>query len=298
MPATTPVPFILVTAMSPDLREAAIDALRTMVPAETLLVLPGTPETLESDLAATHGAACVAVDLGTIDDADALLDMLEPHLTDDDSRFALLGILTMLDAEHFWAEFSGGDGEDVRQLIAQIESASLVVLARETAVPDNVLHRTEGFVRNLNPTAAVMPSTALATQTLATLAELIAAEEEESDDVDPDEEALAGEIDAWGFNSFTWTTDSPLDRMAFLSLFEEWPSEILRAHGVVHMDDGGIVMISAIRDLVTLDEYDELDEDDARELGSEESELAFVGVDLPVSDLVARLEACQIASAS
>lgn len=293
MPTTTPTPIALVTGLRDDLRAAGIDALRAMTVNGPLLALSGNPETLVADLAAAADAACTVIELDEIDEVGAILDTVEPYLANE--RFVLLGIVTMLDARHFWTDFSGGEPDEVQQLIAQIEAASLVLLTGEAAMPAETLHRVEGFVRNLNPTAVVLPGASLAAQTLDTLAAAIdAAGSEESVDVDPDDEAIAGETDAWGFNSFTWTTESLLDGVAFLSLFEEWPSEILRAHGVVRMDDGGIVMVSAIRDLVTLDEYDELDEDDRQELGAEESELAFVGIDLPVSELVARLEACQI----
>lgn len=213
MPTITPTPIALVTGLSDDLRAAGIDALRAMTVNGPLLALSGNPETLVADLAAAPDAACTVIELDEIDEVGAVLDAIEPYLANE--RFVLLGIVTMLDARHFWTDFSGGEPDEVQQLIAQIEAASLVLLTGEAAMPAETLHRVEGFVWNLNPTAVVLPSASLAAQTLDTLAEAIdAAGNEDSIDVDPDDEAIAGETDAWGFNSFTWTTESLLDSVA------------------------------------------------------------------------------------
>ncbi|MGC4105348.1 MAG: GTP-binding protein [Thermomicrobiales bacterium] len=314
-----PLAILLVSGKTADLRSGLIDAIQAMGhdAERDLAVVPGNPETLENDLErvlALEEIAVAIVELDGDDDPAFALDAIEPLV--EDEAAVLIGVLTTLDVAGFWTDFRDGDADTVRQLVADIESASLAVLVDGEETDGDAVRTTEGFVHNLNPAAAVLRLEALAGLTVPELAEAIA-EAEAGDDApmpDEDDESLAGEVDAWGFNSFTWTTETRLDRGRFMALFENWPVEVLRAHGVARFDDGATVVLSVVRDTVSIDEYDgddphdhdhdhgdhdhevALRDDEDLTLGADESEIAFVGIGMPVADLVTRLDACTVAA--
>lgn len=303
-----PLAILLTVGHDAALRRELAGAVRAMDPAHDPAIISGRAETLEADLdrvLATDRAGLAVVELHTADDIPPALDTVEALV--EDEAAVLLGVLAIVDVRRFWEDFFTEDRGTARHLVAMIESASLVVLAGEEAEPADDRPAVEGFVRNLNPLAAVLPLESLAGLSLPELAEAIAEAEAAGDlaDREEDDVPLAGETDAWGFNSFTWTTETPLDRGRFMALFENWPLEILRAHGVARFADGATAVLSVVRDTVAIDEYggddlhdhdhDEsiLPEGDEDALMDGESELAFVGQGMPVPALVAWLEACQ-----
>lgn len=313
-----PLAVLLVSGTDADCRADLIDAIQALDPDHDLAVIPGAAPALEGDLErvlAMDDVALAVIELGMDDDPALVLDTVEPLVEDDAA--VLIGVLTALDAGRAWTEFRDGEATLAQHLVMGIESASLVVLMNSEGVPEDTMRMVDGLAHNLNPTAAVLRIEDLAGRTLPELAQAIAEADAIVDDTpDEDEESLAGEVDAWGFNSFTWSTAVPLDRGRFMALFEQWPVEILRAHGVVRFTDGATAVLSVVRDTVAFDEYDEaghgddghdhahdhdhdhgheveLDGGTELDLGEDESELAFVGIDMPVADLVARLDACQ-----
>ena len=319
-----PLAVLIVTGPDPALRSDLIDALGTTIrePGQELAIVAGDAETLDADLErvlAMEEAALAVIDLTEGDDPALVLDAVEPLV--EDEAAVLLGVLAALDAARFWADFREGPSALARSLVSAIESASLVVLANGAEASAAELRALEGLVRNLNPAAAVLGLEAVANLALPELAQVIAETEGGADGgtaiaeagADEDDGPLAGESDAWGFNSFTWSTETRLDRGRFMALFENWPVEVLRAHGVARFDDGATAVLSVVRDTVAIDEYGgdedgqghddhhhdhdheaELAGDEDVALGEDESEIAFVGIDMPVAALVGWLDACQV----
>ncbi|MGC4192878.1 MAG: GTP-binding protein [Thermomicrobiales bacterium] len=309
--ATDPLALLLVSGSDAGLRGDLIDAIRAMETAEgrDLAIVSGNAEALDDDLArvlAVDDIMLAVIELGDDDDPALVLDTVEPLVEDEAAM--LIGALAAIDAGRFWHDFREGDANAARQLVAAIEAASLVALAHSQAADAESLRTLDGFVRNLNPTAAMLQMEDLARLSLPEISVVIAEAEAAGDEsADSDDELLAGEVDAWGFNSFTWSTEMRLDRGRFLALFEHWPTEVLCAHGVARFADGATAVLSVVRDTVAIDEYDgddhddhdhaaevELSGDEDLDLGEDESEIAFVGIGMPVADLVARLDACQI----
>lgn len=321
-----PLAILLVSGRTAELRGSLIDAIQAMGydADRDLAIIPGTAETVAADLdrvLALEEIALAVIELDGDDDPALVLDAVEPLV--EDEAAVLLGVLAALGAAGFWTEFREGDAGTARQLVAEIESASLVVIADGAAADAEALRALEGFVHNLNPGAAVLRLEALAGMTVPELAEAMAEAEATASGMDvatdEDDEPLAGEVDAWGFNSFTWSTETRLERSRFMALFENWPAEVLRAHGVARFADGATAVLSVVRDTVAIDEYDgdddghqhghddhdhdhdhgddhevELHGDEDVDLGEDASEIAFVGAGMPVAALVAWLDACQV----
>ncbi|MGN6482882.1 MAG: hypothetical protein ACTHMX_00630, partial [Thermomicrobiales bacterium] len=149
-----PLAILIVSGADAALRSDLLDAVQAMShdPAGDLAVIPGTADTLDADLdrvLAMEDVALAAIELDADDDPALVLDAVEPLV--EDEAAVLLGVLAALDAAGFWAGFREGDAGTARRLVAAIEAASLVVLAKGDEAPDDAMRALEGFVHNLNP---------------------------------------------------------------------------------------------------------------------------------------------------
>lgn len=264
------------------------------------------------------------------------------HMDDLPDRIRLDEIVTVVDASQFWRDFGRQDLiEDAEDnpveaplaplLVDQLEYTNIVLLNKTDRASEEDLARLEGFVRNLNPDARML-RTRLTDPDSLDRAEVFGTGSYDYDGASsapgwdaswPDDEdaEVVGEADEYGFNTFTWSTEVPLDRDRFMALFEDWPEEVLRAKGFISLADGTALMVSVVRDTMELQELaapDDLPEDEAltdaeratiaemvaaagalgedgdSEVGETESELVVIGRGMPVAELIARFDACQV----
>ncbi|MGC4105349.1 MAG: GTP-binding protein [Thermomicrobiales bacterium] len=316
------IPFFLVVGRETANRRAVDLALRSMVPGLTVETVAGNSAALEQALdtiIAQDEAEFIVVDMPAQADPGAFFDAVSPYVEDD--VLTLTAMIAVVDATRFWTEFRNGGPDVAQMLVGIVESASLVVLANTDA---DDAESVEGFIRALNQLGTVFSLQRLQGMTLDALVASMfhEAEDDALEAAVPaaDASMVLPASEKGGFTSFTWNTNARLDRDRFLALFEEeWPESVLRVKGRVRLPDGVTASVSVIRNAVDLDEYtdeeaemadaemDEAmreafeeeglpweDEEEALAMYEDGTLLVFVGRDMPLDDLSARLEACKL----
>ncbi len=173
------------------------------------------------------------------------------YMEDLPERVRLDSIITVVDAEAFWSQWERKDvvedeeGHPVEQPLAplladQLEFTSIVLLNKADRVSPEELDRLESFVRALNPYARIYRTV--------------------RGQIDPDkllhtglydyergmahpawEEGLnkpSSEVEEYGFQSFVFRSETPLDPEAFERFLEDWPPKVVRAKGWVVFAEG------------------------------------------------------------
>lgn len=231
------------------------------------------------------------------------------HMDDMPGRYRLQEIVTVIDAANFWTDYErddlieDGEGNPVQAplaplLVDQIEYTNIILLNKTDLASPEQLDRLDGYVRNLNPEAAVhrtMRGEIDLTLVLGTgIYEYEGAELAEDWDLNWNQDSTTGEADEYGFTSFTWLSHIPLDEEQFMNLFEDWPDGIMRCKGVVQFDSGHLALVSVVRDSLDLQLLEPVDAglpegEDILEI----NELIFIGRGVSATAMQDRLEACQ-----
>lgn len=231
------------------------------------------------------------------------------HMDDMPDRYLLQEIVTVIDAANFWTDYERSDliedaeGNPVQAplaplLVDQIEYTNIILLNKTDLASDDQIERLQGYVRSLNPEAVVYRTRrgeidlnlVLGTG----LYEYEDAELAEDWDLNWNQDTTTGEADEYGFVSFTWLSQIPLDETRFMDLFEDWPDGIMRCKGVVQFDTGHLALVSVVRNSLDLQMLEPVDAGlpDGEDI-YEITELIFIGRGISATDMQDRLEACQ-----
>lgn len=313
------IPFFLVVGRETANRRAVDRALRAMVPGLTVETVAGNSIALDrafEAIIAQDVAEFVVVDMPAQADPEAFFEIASPYVEMDE--LALAAMIAVVDVARFWNDYAQGSPEVAQMLVGIVESATIVVLANADVADD--AESVEGYLSALNPLATMlrlerlqqMALDELVTSALTRYGEMAV-------------QRGLGEKPTWdtgmgGFQTFTWTTQSRLDRDRFLALIgEERHASVFRVRGSVQFAGEVTAEISVIGDAVMVEEftddearaaYAEVDES-MREAFEEEgiswdeegegmamiedgTLLSFVGRNMPISDLTALMEGCTL----
>lgn len=178
-------------------------------------------------------------------------------------------VVTVVDSSKFWQDYvredliEDAEGNEVMSplaplLVEQLEFTNVVLLNKADKAAAEELDRLESFVRALNPSARlyrsvfgeVDPALILDTGLYDYEAGMTAEGWEEA----WEQENVKGEADEFGFTSFVYRQERPLDWRTFLGLFEGWPPAVLRAKGFVAFADHNPVLLSLAGQDLSLEE--------------------------------------------
>jgi G3E family GTPase len=170
----------------------------------------------------------------------------------DLSQFCQLDtMVTVVDANRFWHDFSSGESllergqaigeEDEREvvdlLIEQIEFCDVLILNKCDMIKEEELKKLEGVLKKLQPKAKFIrsshgkldPKEILHTG----LFDFIKASQSAGWIAELEKEAHTPETEEYGISSFVYRNQKPFHPERFNQWLHEWPEEIVRAKGTV-----------------------------------------------------------------
>ncbi|GAB4484099.1 MAG: zinc metallochaperone GTPase ZigA [Anaerolineales bacterium] len=227
------------------------------------------------------------------------------YMGDLENLVRLDSIITVVDAVNFWdiynseGERLNADGEIVTEplaplLVDQLEFTNIVLINKtDLADPDDVTNL-EAFIRQLNPDARlhrtvhgqVDPSLLIETG----LYNYERGAEAENWDLEWNQPS--SEVDEYGFSSFAFRSETPLDWEAF-DRFLSSPiyDRVIRSKGIAFFANHNPVIISQAGGLCELEELEPLA--DSSPDDDETTELVFIGQGLPKAEILSALQNCQ-----
>lgn len=169
----------------------------------------------------------------------------------DLSRFCQLDtMVTVVDANRFWHDFSSGeslldrkqavDEMDEREiadlLIDQIEFANVIVLNKTDLISESKLQELKAVIQKFNPEAKIMESEYSCVplnQVLNTgLFDFEAASQSAGWIKELNEEHIP-ETEEYGISSFVYRSNKPFHPVRLMNWLENWPDEVVRAKGFI-----------------------------------------------------------------
>lgn len=239
-------------------------------------------------------------------------------------------MVTVVDANRFWHDFSSGenlldrkqgtDENDTREvvdlLIDQIEFANVIVLNKKDLVDGEVFPELKAVLQKLNPGARIFESSHSQVRMEEVLDTGIFDFEEASQGAgwikELNEEHIP-ETEEYGISSFVYRRKRPFHPERWVNWLEEWPEEIVRAKGFFWLatrnDMAGLlsqagpsIMLQAAGNWVAsypeseinqiLSEEPELQSKWDSEFGDRMTELVIIGVQMDLDEIVATLDQC------
>jgi len=169
----------------------------------------------------------------------------------DLSRFCQLDtMVTVVDANRFWHDFSSGeslldrkqavDELDEREiadlLIDQIEFANVIVLNKTDLISESKLQELKAVIQKFNPEAKIIESEYSCVplnQVLNTgLFDFEAASQSAGWIKELNEEHIP-ETEEYGISSFVYRSNKPFHPVRLMNWLENWPDEVVRAKGFI-----------------------------------------------------------------
>ncbi|MDU1845063.1 GTP-binding protein [Niallia alba] len=169
----------------------------------------------------------------------------------DLSRFCQLDtMVTVLDANRFWHDFSSGeslldrkqavDEMDEREiadlLIDQIEFANVIVLNKTDLISESKLQELKAVIQKFNPEAKIIESEysrVPLNRVLNTgLFDFEAASQSAGWIKELNEEHIP-ETEEYGISSFVYRSNKPFHPVRLMNWLENWPDEVVRAKGFI-----------------------------------------------------------------
>ncbi|NMO78045.1 GTP-binding protein [Niallia alba] len=169
----------------------------------------------------------------------------------DLSRFCQLDtMVTVVDANRFWHDFSSGeslldrkqavDEMDEREiadlLIDQIEFANVIVLNKTDLISESKLQELKAVIQKFNPEAKIIESEYSCVplnQVLNTgLFDFEAASQSAGWIKELNEEHIP-ETEEYGISSFVYRSNKPFHPVRLMNWLENWPDEVVRAKGFI-----------------------------------------------------------------
>ncbi|MGE7302782.1 GTP-binding protein [Priestia megaterium] len=240
-------------------------------------------------------------------------------------------MVTVVDANRFWEDFSSGeslldrkegtDENDTREvidlLIDQIEFANVILLNKVDLLTKDDADELQAVLHKLNPEATVI-------QTINSEVSLEAILHTELFDFEKasqgagwikelNEEHHTPETEEFGISSFVYRRNRPLHPERFMKWLENWPVDIVRAKGFFWLASrnnmagllsqaGTSIMIQAAGEWIatyapeerkqTLKEEPELRAKWDEQFGDRINELVFIGIDMNKAEIIETLDRC------
>lgn len=240
-------------------------------------------------------------------------------------------MVTIVDANRFWEDFSSGeslldrkegtDENDTREvvdlLIDQIEFANVILLNKVDLLTKDDADELQAVLHKLNPEAIVIQTVNSEVKLESVLHTDLFDFEKASQGAgwikELNEEHHTPETEEFGISSFVYRRNRPLHPERFMKWLENWPVDIVRAKGFFwlpsrnHMagllsQAGTSIMIQGAGEWVatytaeereqTLKEEPELRAKWDEQFGDRINELVFIGIDMNKAEIIETLDRC------
>ncbi|MBU8850369.1 cobalamin biosynthesis protein CobW [Priestia megaterium] len=240
-------------------------------------------------------------------------------------------MVTVVDANRFWEDFSSGeslldrkegtDENDKREvvdlLIDQIEFANVILLNKVDLLTKDDADELQAVLHKLNPEAIVIQTVNSEVKLESILHTDLFDFEKASQGAgwikELNEEHHTPETEEFGISSFVYRRNRPLHPERFMKWLENWPVDIVRAKGFFwlpsrnHMagllsQAGTSIMIQGAGEWVatytaeereqTLKEEPELRAKWDEQFGDRINELVFIGIDMNKAEIIETLDHC------
>jgi G3E family GTPase len=237
-------------------------------------------------------------------------------------------MVTVVDANRFWHDFSSGeslldrkegtDENDTREvvdlLIDQIEFANVIILNKKDLVDADVYLELKGVLQKLNPGARIIESSHSRVRMEDVLSTGLFNFEEASQGagwIKELNEEHVPETEEFGISSFVYRRKRPFHPARWMKWLEEWPEDIVRAKGFFWLatrnDIAGLIsqagpsiMVEAagewidafpedVKKQILKEEPEILAKWDI-EFGDRMTELVFIGVKMDVQEIIKKLD--------
>jgi G3E family GTPase len=239
-------------------------------------------------------------------------------------------MVTVVDANRFWQDFSSGeslldrkqgtDEHDSREvvdlLIDQIEFANVIVLNKKDLVDDEVLSELKAMLQKLNPGARIIESG----HSKVNLDEVLDTGRFDFEEASQgagwikelNEEHIP-ETEEYGISSFVYRRKRPFHPERWMKWLEYWPEAVVRAKGFFWLatrndlagllsQAGPSIMLQAAGNWVAaypeseinqiLSEEPDLKSKWDSEFGDRVTELVMIGVEMDIDEIAASLDEC------
>jgi G3E family GTPase len=222
-----------------------------------------------------------------------------------ESLVRLDSIITVVDAVNFWNIYNSdgerldADGEIVTEplaplLVDQLEFTNIVLINKtDLADPDDIANL-EAFIRQLNPDARIHHTIHGQVDPSALIDTGLYNYERgaEAENWDLEWNQPSSEADEYGFGSFAFRSETPLDWQTF-DRFLGSPiyDRVIRSKGIAFFTDHNPVILSQAGGLCEVEELEPLG--DSVPDDDETSELVFIGQGLPKAEILSALENCR-----
>ncbi|MBT2638584.1 GTP-binding protein [Bacillus sp. ISL-39] len=239
-------------------------------------------------------------------------------------------MVTVVDANRFWHDFSSGeslldrkegtDENDTREvvdlLIDQIEFANVILLNKKDLVDADVYLELKAVLQKLNPGARIIESSHSRVRMENVLNTGKFNFEEASQGAgwikELNEEHIP-ETEEFGISSFVYSRKRPFHPARWMKWLEEWPEDIVRAKGFFWLatrnDIAGLIsqagpsiMLEAAGEWIDAypeDEKKQILKEEPEllakwdiEFGDRMTELVFIGVKMDVHEIIGKLDLC------
>ncbi|MGG0460264.1 GTP-binding protein [Priestia aryabhattai] len=240
-------------------------------------------------------------------------------------------MVTVVDANRFWEDFSSGeslldrkegtDENDTREvidlLIDQIEFANVILLNKVDLLTKDDADELEAVLHKLNPEATVIQTINSEVSLEAILHTDLFDFEKASQGAgwikELNEEHHTPETEEFGISSFVYRRNRPVHPQRFMKWLENWPIDIVRAKGFFWLASrnnmagllsqaGTSILIQGAGEWVatytaeereqTLKEEPELRAKWNEQFGDRINELVFIGIDMNESEIIKTLDRC------
>jgi len=240
-------------------------------------------------------------------------------------------MVTVVDANRFWEDFSSGeslldrkegtDENDTREvidlLIDQIEFANVILLNKVDLLTKDDADELQAVLHKLNPEATVIQTINSEVSLEAILHTHLFDFEKASQGAgwikELNEEHHTPETEEFGISSFVYRRNRPLHPERFMKWLENWPVDIVRAKGFFWLASrnnmagllsqaGTSIMIQGAGEWVatytaeereqTLKEEPELRAKWNEQFGDRINELVFIGIDMNEDEIIKTLDRC------
>lgn len=312
-----PIPVYIVFGQEAPLRRAVARAIRAMEPDEEVTMLAGDASGLDAAITRMvekDDAFYAVLDAPDQEHLDAFVTAATPSIRQ--GRLGVGGMILVVDASRFRADFLGDDAEGARELVTQFMEATVIVLANTPTMKKADAREVEAIVRCLEPEKVVIR---IETLRKMTLDDLIAVIENPWAGVDGElGPKVAAEViptedaDTMGYERLAWRIESAVDRDRFMAALADLPDEVIYVGGMVRFPGRIDASVTWIRGVL---EIEEIGPELAREmlqilaeLGGQPapdpdatlaasdhgSGLELVGKELPRDQILAGLNACAV----
>ncbi|RBN42923.1 cobalamin biosynthesis protein CobW, partial [Priestia megaterium] len=240
-------------------------------------------------------------------------------------------MVTVVDANRFWEDFSSGeslldrkegtDENDTREvidlLIDQIEFANVILLNKVDLLTKDDADELQAVLHKLNSEATVIQTINSEVSLEAILHTHLFDFEKASQGAgwikELNEEHHTPETEEFGISSFVYRRNRPLHPERFMKWLENWPVDIVRAKGFFWLASrnnmagllsqaGTSIMIQAAGEWIatyapeereqTLKEEPELRAKWDEQFGDRINELVFIGIDMNTAEIIETLDRC------